>query len=53
MIAWGGQPFGAAVGATIAAVTTVPAAYVVTGSMMLVAAAPARFSLDADPRAPS
>ena len=36
MIAWGGQPFGAATGAAIAATTDVPTAYVVAAAIMLI-----------------
>ena len=36
MIAWGGQPFGAATGAAIAATTDVPTAYIVASAITLI-----------------
>jgi hypothetical protein len=45
MVAWGGQPFGAAAGALIAAGSTVHSAYVVAAIVMTVTAAFARLGL--------
>ncbi|MEP7202297.1 MAG: MFS transporter [Ilumatobacteraceae bacterium] len=45
MTAWGGQPFGAATGAVIAATADVRAAYVVAAAVMLIAACGAAISL--------
>lgn len=49
MIAWGGQPFGAAVGAVLAALAGVPLAYVVAGIAVAAAAVAARLLLPARP----
>jgi hypothetical protein len=38
MISWGGQPFGAALGAFVAATSGVRPAYVVAGAAMLISA---------------
>jgi predicted MFS family arabinose efflux permease len=45
MVAWGGQPFGAAAGAVIAAVATVDAAYTTAAIVMAVTAVCARVGL--------
>ena len=49
MIAWGGQPFGAATGAAIAAATDVPTAYVVAAAVMLISGIGAAVALRAAP----
>lgn len=45
MIAWGGQPFGAVVGAGVAAIADVSAAYAMAGTVMVAAAIAARILL--------
>jgi hypothetical protein len=45
MTAWGGQPFGAASGAAIASLASVPTAYAVAAIVMLVSSAGAAMSL--------
>ena len=45
MTAWGGQPFGAATGATIAALADVPTAYAVAAAVMLVSSGGAIMAL--------
>jgi MFS family permease len=45
MIAWGGQPFGAGVGAVISGVSGVPTAYAIAAGVMLVSAAGAAIAL--------
>ncbi|MFT3851858.1 MAG: MFS transporter [Ilumatobacteraceae bacterium] len=45
MVSWGGQPFGAALGALAASATTVPAAYAGAGVVMAVTAVVARLLL--------
>ncbi len=49
MIAWGGQPFGAATGAAIAATTDVPTAYVVAAAVMLISGIGAAVALRTAP----
>lgn len=49
MTAWGGQPFGAATGAVIAATADVPAAYAVAAVVMLISACGAMVSLKTSP----
>ena len=44
LIAWGGQPFGAAVGGLVAEATTVRIAYLVVGMGVVVSAAAGWFS---------
>jgi MFS family permease len=45
MVAWGGQPFGAASGAVVAAVAPVPTVYVAAGVLLLAVAVVARLLL--------
>jgi MFS family permease len=45
MVAWGGQPFGAAAGAAVTTVASVPVAYTAAGGLMLSTAAVARLLL--------
>jgi acyl-coenzyme A thioesterase PaaI-like protein len=49
MTAWGGQPFGAATGAVIAATADVPAAYAVAAAVLVIAASGATLSLRTSP----
>jgi MFS family permease len=49
MIAWGGQPFGAATGAAISATTDVPTAYIVAAAVMLISGIGAAVALRAAP----
>lgn len=49
MIAWGGQPFGAAIGAVLAATFSVRSAYAVAATVMLVASAGAYAALRVRP----
>ena len=49
MTAWGGQPFGAATGAVIAAIAGVPTAYAVASVVMLVSSAGAAVVLRSSP----
>ncbi len=49
MTAWGGQPFGAATGAVIAATADVPAAYTVAAVVLMIAACGATVSLRTSP----
>lgn len=49
MTAWGGQPFGAATGAVIAATADVPAAYAVAAAVLVLAASGATLSLRTSP----
>lgn len=49
MTAWGGQPFGAATGAVIAATADVPAAYAVASVVLVIAACGATVSLRTSP----
>ena len=46
MVSWGGQPFGAALGALIVSLTTIPTAYAVAGAIMLTAASGAAVALN-------
>ena len=45
MVAWGGQPFGAAAGAALTAVASVPTAYAAAGVLMIATAIAARLLL--------
>jgi MFS family permease len=49
MISWGGQPFGAAVGALVAALASVPAAYTMSAAVMATSGVVARVLLRAAP----
>ena len=53
MIAWGGQPFGAAIGAVVATLVDVEASYAGAALVMLAAASGARVALRRDPAQPS
>lgn len=53
MTAWGGQPFGAATGASIAALADVPTAYAVAAVVMLVASGGATAALRTGRSAPT
>jgi MFS family permease len=53
MVAWGGQPFGAAIGALVAALASVPAAYTMAAAVMATSAVIARVLLRAAPAAAS
>ena len=53
MIAWGGQPFGAAIGAVVATLVDVEASYAGAALVMLAAASGARVALRRHPAQPS
>ena len=50
MIAWGGQPFGAATGAAIAATTDVPTAFIVASAITLISGIGAAIASERDDR---